>query len=326
MKNMVTQLTVGKLRGLQACSTPSGTLAILALDHRNNLRQALESSGAGSVSPQVLSEFKIEVSAALAPFASAVLLDPEFGVAQAIASGRLPGSVGLLSAVEATGYTGEPTGRESNLLPGWSVAKAKRLGANAVKLLVYYHPDSDTAKRNEALIEQVATDCRSHDIPFMLEPLSFSLNPGQKKLDPDERRTVVIETAKRLTQFGVDILKAEFPVDVEYMHSEQEWAEACKALTAASACPWVLLSAAVDFESFLRQLTIACQQGASGAAVGRAVWKEAVELQGTEREAFLTQVAGPRMRQVATLCDELAQPWTATYQSEPADHNWYSSY
>lgn len=319
-------ISIGKMRGLQQCSTPNGALAILALDHRNNLRQALEKSGAGTVSPQMLSEFKVQVVGALAPSASAVLLDPEFGAAQAVASGQLPGRVGLLSAVEATGYTGEPTGRESNLLPGWSAAKAKRLGASAVKLLVYYHPGSDTAQQNEALIEQVAADCRAEDIPLMLEPLSFALEPDQAKLGSDERREVVIESARRLTQLGVDILKAEFPVDVEHVEDEEVWAEACAELSAASACPWVLLSASVDFETFLRQLTVACQQGASGAAVGRAVWKEAVALQGVEREAFLAQVASQRMQQVAALCDEQARPWMAAYQPEPIDHNWFSDY
>ena len=115
-------------------------------------------------------------------------------------------------------------------------------------------------------------------------------------------------------------------MDVEYVKDEEAWAEACAELSTASACPWVLLSASVDFETFLRQLTIACQQGASGAAVGRAVWKEAVALQGTEREDFLAQVASRRMQQVTALCDQQARPWMGAYQPEPVDHNWFSDY
>ena len=319
-------LSIGKYRGLQQCSTPNCALSILALDHRNNLRQALAKAGAGNIGPRELSEFKLQVTGALSPKASAVLLDPEFGAAQAIAANRLPGAIGLLSAVEATGYTGEPTGRESNLLPGWSVAKIKRMGASAVKMLVYYHPKSPTAKQNEDLIKQVSADCVEQDIPFMVEPLSFAIDPRQKKISGAERTDIVLETASRLTPLGMDILKAEFPVDVDDEIHEAEWAKACKALTETSLVPWVLLSAAVDFETFVRQTTIACEQGASGAAVGRAVWKEAVELQAGKREAFLADVGASRMAQVTKICNETARPWTAIYQAEPVDENWYKGY
>lgn len=320
------QLSIGKYRGLQQCSTFNGALSILALDHRNNLRQALAKAGAGEISANQLSEFKLQVTGALAPKASAVLLDPEFGAANAIAANKLPGSAGLLSAVEATGYTGEPTGRESNLLPGWSVAKIKRMGANAVKMLVYYHPQSPTAKQNEGLLQQVAEDCAKEDIPFMVEPLSFAIDPQQKKVSGPERREVVLETARRLTPLGMDILKAEFPLDIESAKTDAEWEEACKALTQASVVPWVLLSAAVDFETFVRQTTIACEQGASGAAVGRAVWKEAVELQGKKREEFLAGTGASRMAEITKICSEKARPWTAVYQAEPVDENWYKIY
>lgn len=320
------QLTIGKTRGLQQCSTPNGALSILALDHRNNLRQALAKAGAGEVTASQLSEFKLQVTGALAPLASAVLLDPEFGAAQAIAAGQLPGTAGLLVSVEATGYTGEPTGRESNLLPGWSVAKIKRMGASAVKMLVYYHPQSPTAKQNEDLIRKVAEDCDEQDIPFLVEPLSFAIDPGQKKISGAERRDIVLETARRLTPLGMDILKAEFPLDIGSAKSETEWEKACKALTEASVVPWVLLSAAVDFETFVRQTTIACEQGASGAAVGRAVWQEAVELKGAERDKFLAGLGSHRMDQITNICNEKARPWSDVYQAGPIVETWYRTY
>jgi tagatose 1,6-diphosphate aldolase len=320
------QLSIGKYRGLQQCSTPNGALSILALDHRNNLRQALAKAGAGEITAAQLSEFKLQVTDTLVPKASAVLLDPEFGAAQVIAANKLPGNVGLLSAVEATGYTGEPTGRESNLLPGWSVEKIKRMGANAVKMLVYYHPESPTAKQNEDLLQQVAEICQKEDIPFMVEPLSFSIDPNQKKVSGAARRDIVLETARRLTPLGMDILKAEFPLDIEHAKSDAEWEAACKDLSQASAVPWVLLSAAVDYETFVRQTTIACEQGASGAAVGRAVWQEAVELKGNERKKFLSGLGSQRMAQITKICDENGRPWNKIYQAEPVDENWYKSY
>ena len=145
-------LTFGKLRGLEKCATSMGAIAVLALDHRNNLRRALNPVHPEMVTSDSLSSFKIEVTKTLAPYASAVLLDPEVGAFQAIASGVLPGSVGLVVALEATGYTGDPSARGSRILDNWSVEKARRMGADAVKLLVYYHPDSQKATEIEELV------------------------------------------------------------------------------------------------------------------------------------------------------------------------------
>ena len=114
---MERKLTIGKLRGLQQCATLRGALAILALDHRGNLRRAMSPEDPDSVDPRVMSAFKRQVIAALSPGASAVLLDPQVGAAQCITSGVLPGHVGLLVSVEASGYTGDPVARVSQILP-----------------------------------------------------------------------------------------------------------------------------------------------------------------------------------------------------------------
>lgn len=322
----MTTLSIGKIRGLQQCSTPQGALAVLALDHRNNLRQALRPDAPDTVTDKEMVAFKQEVVVTLAPAASAVLLDPEVGAAQCVASSALPGGVGLVVAVEATGYTGDPTARQGRILPGWSVEKARRMGANAVKLLAYYHPDSPAAAEMEAFIQQVVADCAAQDIPLFLEPLSYSLDPARKKLPPEERRRVVIETARRLTALGVDILKAEFPLDVTAQTDEREWAAACEELSAASVVPWVLLSASVDYETYLRQVTIACQSGASGVAVGRAVWQEATKLQGTARESFLRDSAQGRLARLTALCDALARPWQEMYSAPDLQAVWYERY
>lgn len=319
-------LSLGKYRLLQQCSTPNNAIAVLALDHRNNLRQALNPNAPDQVSDADLTAFKKQVIKILAPTASAVLLDPEYGVAQCVTAGVVPGSVGLLTALEATGYTGDPTARASQVLPGWSVEKARRMGASGVKLLVYYHPEAETAKDIEALVEQVAAACDKHEIILYVEPLSYSPDPNVKKLPPEERYQVVIETARRLTPLGVDILKAEFPLDITAEPDEVRWQDACEELTDASVAPWVLLSASVDFETFLRQVTVACRAGASGVAVGRAVWQDATPLNGYERSAFLRDVAYSRMQRITALCDALARPWTKVYTPPSITANWYASY
>jgi len=319
-------LSIGKIRGLQQCATQRGGLAIFALDHRNNLRRALHPEAPATTTDAEMIAFKQQVVAATAPAASAVLLDPEVGGAQCIAAGVLPGKIGLVVALEATGYTGNLRARRSDILPGWSVMKAKRMGANAVKLLIYYHPDAPTAPDVEALVRYVATTCAEADLPFFLEPLSYALRPDEQKLSGTKRREVIIETARRLAVLGADVLKAEFPVDISAEADEQVWAEACAELSQVSPIPWVLLSAGVSYETYLRQATIACQNGASGVAVGRAVWQEAATLKGTDRETFLRRVARSRLQRLSDLVNALARPWTDYFAAPSVDAEWYRRY
>jgi tagatose 1,6-diphosphate aldolase len=312
-------LTIGKLRALQQISSDRGTITALALDHRQNLRKA----NPAFVNDEELSRFKLDATSILASKATAVLLDPEVSAAQAIASHAIPSNVGLVVAVESTGYTGDATARQAQIIPGWSVEKAKRMGASAVKLLVYYHPDSATAKEIEDFVSKVGEDCIKHDLVLMLEPLSYSLDEN-KKLSPEEKRHVVAETAKRLTPLHVDILKAEFPLDGNDL-DESKWLDACKEISSASVAPWILLSAAVDYETFLRQVIVACNAGANGIAVGRAVWKEAVTMQAEERSRFLQTIASQRISRLTSLCRALAKPYTDFYTAE-APFDWYQTY
>jgi tagatose-1,6-bisphosphate aldolase len=229
----------------------------------------------------------------------------------------------LVVAIESTGYTGDATARQAQIIPGWSVEKAKRMGASAIKLLVYYHPDSPTAHAIEDFTSKVTDDCNKHDLVLMLEPLSYSLDES-KKLSSDEKRYVVVETARRLTPLGADILKAEFPLDVA--ESDQKiWADACAEVSSASIVPWILLSAAVDYETFVQQVIVACNAGASGIAVGRAVWKESVTMDGDERIKFLRTTARQRISRLTSLCYALAKPYTDFFAAE-APFDWYKNY
>jgi tagatose 1,6-diphosphate aldolase len=316
-------LSIGKLFGLQHISTARGTFTCLALDHRQNLRKALNPQNPSATTDEQLARFKLDVTSELAPNATAVLLDPEVSAAQAIASKCIPNHVGLVVALESTGYTGDPAARQAQIIPGWSVEKAKRMGAAAIKLLVYYHPDSPAATEIEVFTRKVADECIKFDLALMLEPLSYSLDES-KKLSSDEKRYVVVETARRLTPLGIDILKAEFPLDLSEK-GETVWERACAEISGASQTPWILLSAAVDYEKYMRQVTVACNQGASGIAVGRAVWQEAVSLNAVERLDFLRTTGRARLARLTSLCHALARPWTDSYSCEPT-YDWYKSY
>jgi tagatose 1,6-diphosphate aldolase len=319
------KISIGKFRRLQQCATSNGGLAVLALDHRHNLREAFNPRDPAAVGDEELAAFKQDVVKWVSPVASAVLLDPEYGIGGTVREGILPGTVGLLAALEETGYQGETTARLGRLVEGWSVEKALQAGANAVKLLIYYHPRSRTAKKMEELVDQTAEQCKALQVPFFVEALSYSLDPEKEKLTPAERRDVVLESARRITPLGVDVFKAEFPLDIFHDENEKNWMEACSELSDASQVPWILLSASVQFDIYLRQLTIACEAGASGAAVGRAVWSEAVQKEGQARRDFLQGIARRRMQRVTSVCDALAKPWTNILDVANTGPVWYKA-
>jgi tagatose-1,6-bisphosphate aldolase len=319
---------LGVRRGLEATASERGTFAVLALDHRQNLRKELHPDAPETTTYDEMVAFKRAVIRALAPHATGSLLDPEIGAAQCIADGSLPGRAGLLVAIEATGYVGEPTARVSRVLPGWSVAKAKRIGASAAKLLVYYHPDAANAADQERFVAEVAADCRAQDLALFVEPLGFD-PVGGGKLMGEARRRCVIETARRLTALGADILKAEFPYDVS-VTDEGAWRDACAELDAASQVPWVLLSGGVDDATFERQVSVACRAGASGVLVGRSVWSPSATLPPAERDAWLASEGRGRLERLVRLVDEEGLPWHAranpvTTAPVPGD-GWYRQY
>ncbi len=319
---------LGTRRGLESCASPRGTFAVLALDHRQNLRRELRPADPESVTYDEMVAFKRAAVRALAPVATGTLLDPEIGAAQCIADGSLPARAGLIVALEATGFEGPPTARVSRILDGWSVAKAKRMGVSAAKLLVYYHPDAANAADQEDLVARVAADCRALDLALFVEPLSFSVVAGQT-LTGEARRRVVVETARRLTAIGGDILKAEFPYD-PLVTDRGLWREACAELDEASSVPWVLLSGGVDEATFEAQVSTACDAGASGVLVGRSVWAEAATMEPAARDAFLATTGRERLGRLVDLVESVGRPWhdrpsRLTSGPMPGD-GWYREY
>lgn len=316
-------LTPGRWRGLIGSSTDTYVFTILAFDQRGSYTDMLPD---GSTYEDAV-RIKQEVVTALSPHASAVLLDPTYGLIPALHMSR---SSGLLMALEKTGYSGKSTYRLTDFDPDWTVEKIKKIGAAAVKLLVYYHPDAgELATEIETLVQQTAIACHANDLPLFLEPLSYSLDANISKSSAEfakQRPQIVRDTAQRLSALGPDILKMEFPVDAAFDMNEHSWQSACAAISEVSSVPWVLLSAGVDFSVFERQALIACQNGASGFLAGRAIWKECVRMSAAERQQFLGTTAVERLVRLNDVTLKHGRPWTDFYQPALAPEDWYIHY
>ena len=316
------ELTPGRFRGLKASGLDSNVFGIVAFDQRGSYRRMMPAAGYDE-----LVQVKREVCDVLSDAASAILLDPIYGLSAAMS---MSGRAGLVLALEQSGYQGDSSYRRSRLLAGWGPAKVRMLGGCAVKLMVYYNPQrEDLAAEIERFIVEVVTDCHRLDLPVFLEPMSYSIQEDIPKESAEfarERPEIVIETARRLSRTGADVLKLEFPVDIQHRASVSDWRIACQRVSDACAVPWVLLSAGVDFEQFKPQLQVACDSGASGFLAGRAIWKEAVAMSAAERKDFLRGTALSRLRQLLNIAESEARPWTDFYQTPAFSQRWYETY
>jgi len=324
------QLSIGKTRALQQCSTSNGIFTILAADHRDAMRAMINSQNPQSVAAQTLTNIKLDIVRALGDLPSAILLDPLYSAAQVIAGGALSGHAGLLVALEDQGYLGDPYNRETTSLSNWGVEKARRMGATGAKVLLFYHPDSgEAADRQHHYVQGIVAECQRHELPLFLEPISYPLRPEIKKSSPEfarERRRIVMESAKRLSSLGANVLKVEFPVDANHASDLTLWADACAELTESSLVPWILLSAGEPFETFCQQLEIACTAGCSGFAVGRSVWNEATNLPVDERQRFLSTTARERFTRLVDIAQSNAHAWQDRYSIAMPDEHWYRTY
>jgi tagatose-1,6-bisphosphate aldolase len=314
-------VTLGKWRRLHQTAGARGTFTVLAIDHRGPLRRALARFAPSSDLDGALAELKEDVVRELSPQASAVLLDPEIGVPHCLRRGVLPGSTGLIVAQD-TGSTGDPATLSTGLVPDWTVADTARIGAAGAKLLVYYHPQAVDAPQVEDVIRSIANACDREEIPLFLEPLSFSPESPGTPLSSEARRRVVVETARRLVPLGVDILKAEFPLNPAEQSDTAFWQEACAELSEACTVPWVLLSGGASWENFLRQAEVACRAGASGVMAGRAFWNDAVTPDLTARRHFLARESANRFRELRTVVDACASPLQRLIEPVPKDQSW----
>jgi len=276
----------------------------MAIDQRGSLAAAIAKATGRppqEVSGNELARVKELITRTLAPYATAVLTDPVYGYPHSFQS--IPQGVGLLLAYEESGYEKcGPAGleRKTKLIEGWSVEKAQLAAADAVKLLVYYHPDSSPEVRHyqQQLVRRVGEECRAANLPFLLELVGYDLTGSSTDTEDFARQKpdIVIRSAREFSDpaYGVDVLKLEFPADLKRtrefsggafdgrprpaVYTLNDVREACARLNEAARLPWVILSAGVGIEEFLIQVELAVEAGASGFLCGRAIWKDAILL------------------------------------------------
>jgi tagatose-1,6-bisphosphate aldolase len=298
----------GALAGI---SGPGGALAIVAMDQRNTLRRML-SAQERPTDPETIRSFKVDVVQALSPAASAVLLDPEFGVPAVQAAGAMAPGCAMLVAVEPAEretWQGEPrAGRDGSRTAAW----VRATGGDAVKLLVQMRPDRTHYPGEPDLVEEVVEvvravveDCAAAGLPSVIETLLYRL-PDEEPLSTRRRAELIAESARILSETGPDLLKLEYPGD----------ARGCQAVANVVTVPWAMLSAGMPFPSFLEAVVTSCEEGgACGFIAGRVYWKEAVALDGAARREFLATTARERLEQSVAAMSGRARPW---YEVGPA--------
>lgn len=321
---MTTQLTPGRFRGLKMTSLGEHAIfGIVACDQRGSFRRMMPDG----TPYEDLVATKVDIICTLSHNASAVLTDPVYGLTPGM---HMSGNAGLLMALEKSGYSGDATYRKTELMDTWTPEKIRKMGGNAVKLMVYYNPLNEAlADELDELARAAIAECHKWDLPVFLEPMSYSNDPNIKKDSAEfaaQRADIVVETARRLCQTGADVLKMEFPLDIAHNEDRDAWRKQCERLSAASSVPWVLLSAGVDFERFVPQVEIACESGASGFLAGRAIWKESATMPPQERVAFLKGQATDRLQHLVEIAINKSRPWSEFYTVAASSEDWFEAY
>lgn len=333
---MVT-ISEGKLKSLEAVSNKKGVISAAAMDQRGSLQKSIAKAKGVSdkdVTPAMMSEFKTIVTKVLTPHASAILLDPEFGLDAAKARSK---NAGLLLAYEKTGYDATGPGRIPTFLDGYSAKRLKQEGADCVKVLLYYSPFDDVKvnQKKHEIMERIGKECEDADIAFFLEFVGYDPKGGDAKdlayakIKPD----VVIKAMEEFSKdkYKVDVLKVEIPVDVKFLKGSKafkgpdaayDWEGAKKIFKRQDQCtnkPFIYLSAGVTDEIFRENLELATAAGVNYAGVlcGRATWQDGIPVYAQKGakalEEWMLDRGVKNIQALNAVLEKSASPWYARY-------------
>jgi tagatose 1,6-diphosphate aldolase len=327
------KLTPGKLAGLKSVSNERNVIAAAAMDQRGSLQKSLGKERGADASGHDLEVFKTLVTDTLTRYASAILLDPEYGLPAA----KERHGKGLLLAYEKTGYDATTAGRLPDLLDDWSVRRLVEAGADCIKILLYYTPFDQPAinEFKHAWIERIGDECRAHDIPFFLEFVGYDAEGGNEKTVEYAKKkpSIVAGAMKEFSKprYGVDVLKVEVPIVMEFVEGTKAYkgegaytrAEALEHFRAAASVtdlPFIYLSAGVSNPVFIETLELAGESGVdfNGVLCGRATWKDGIPIyarQGADAFRDWLNTTGVENIQNVNKALEAASPWTSKVEA-----------
>jgi tagatose 1,6-diphosphate aldolase len=333
------KLTPGKRKGLEAVSDSRGVIAAAAMDQRGSLRSAIAKDKGidkKAVTQQMMEEFKGAVTRVLTPHASAILLDPEYGLP---ASKQRSKNAGLLLAYENSGYDNTRLGRLPDLLDHYSVRRLVAEGADCIKILLYYTP-FDPAEINDtkqAWVERIGAECTAADVPYFLELVGYEEGVDEKgPAFAKKKPECVIRSMEEFSkpQYAVDVLKVEVPVTMafvkgtqackgESVYTREEAKEYFRKAAAAAKKPFIYLSAGVSNETFTETLELAAESGVnfSGVLCGRATWKDSIPVYGMYGVKALEEwLSDQGVKNIKNVNSRLAaaKPWFSFYGATSA--------
>ena len=333
------KITPGKQKGLQAVSNQRGVIAAAAMDQRGSLKSAIAKDKGidkKAVTQQMMEEFKEAVVRILTPHASAILLDPEYGLTAAKKRAK---NAGLLLAYEKSGYDNTQPGRLPDLLDHYSVRRLKAAGADCIKILLYYTP-FDPPQVNEtkhAWVERIGDECLANDIPFFLEFVGYEGDLDEKGIEFARKKPeVVIGSMAEFSkpQYNVDVMKVEVPITMAFVkgtrsckgdsvYTREEAKEHFRKAAAVAKKPFIYLSAGVSNDTFSETLELAAESGVnfSGVLCGRATWKDAIPIYGKHGiKALEDWLADQGVKNINNVNGRLtaAKPWFSFYGATSA--------
>lgn len=283
--------TEAKKAFIKQLSDKNGVISALAIDQRGALKKMINKYQDTQAQAVQIEDFKKIVSSELTQYASSILLDPEYGIPAAKVRDE---NAGLLLAYEKTGYDASTPGRLPDILSIWSVKRLKEAGADACKFLLYYDVDEsdEINDQKKAFMERIGSECAAEDLPFFLELVSYDANDADAstKEYAVKKPHKVIEMMKEFSKprYGVDVLKMEVPVNMNYVegyakgevaYTKAEAMAYFKEQSEATDLPFIFLSAGVTAELFQETLKFAKEAGSTfnGVLCGRATWANGVE-------------------------------------------------
>ncbi len=289
-------------RALTNLARPSGALAMVAVDQREALRGMFAAHQETPVPDSQLTQFKVDVARELSPFASALLVDQEFGIDAIINQKVLAPSCGLIAAADLLVGPAGGAATDTAVDPDVDPIRMRDIGSVGLKFLVLWRNDESPESRMK-LVNEFNQLCEKSGLPSIIEVIVKPPTDSSRSFDREEE---LVTAAKEASTWNADLYKAEVP-----FHGEGDLTAITRnaqRITEAVGTPWVVLSNGVKAPFFADAVKACAQGGASGFLAGRAVWADIVGAK--DIPAALREVSIPRLEKLAEVVDQYARPWT----------------